>query len=99
LLGQGLDDVALRGRLEKADQHRALLKEGDLLGVRRLDLEHGIRTLQQIRSAGDELCPGRLVRLVGEERPGSGARLDLDFELGGDQLGGRVRDERHPALL
>jgi hypothetical protein len=98
-LGERLDDVALGGGLQEADENRALLEEVHLGGIRRLDLENDVRVLQQAGRALDNLDARLLVGLVGHEGGRAGAFLHAHLEPSRNKLGCRVRDERHPSLI
>ena len=98
MLGQGLHDVSLRGRLQEADEHGALLQDRDLALARRLHLQDGIRFAEHRPSAACHFGAGLLVQVVRDEGSRAGAPLDADFQAGGDQHLRRLRDEGDAAL-
>ena len=98
MLSQGLDDVALGGRLEEADQHGALPQDRDLALAWRLHLQHGVRVAQHRPSPACDVGARLLVQVVRDERTPSGAGLDADLQACGDQHFRRVGDKGDAAL-
>jgi len=91
--GKTLDALAVRERIEEAEQQLALVQARDLglVGLAHLYERIGLPRRPECRA-------GLAVRIVEERRGFARARLDDHVKAGRDKLCDRFRHECHPAL-